>query len=97
MAGRRKQVARGSVNSARFAALLDKLVAVDLDLEPICRIGLEALPVVAAADAIADACDVLRSAIADLRNIIYQVDGLTYLPSEGAPALARVEQDIRRP
>ena len=94
MAGRRKQEARGSVNSARFAALLDKLVAVDLDLEPICRVGLEALPVVAAA-AIADACDVLRSAIADLRNIIHQVDGLAYMPSEGVAALARVEQDVR--
>ena len=68
-----------------------------MDLEPICRVGLEALPVIAATDAIADACDVLRSAIADLRNIIYQVDGLTYLPSDGIPVLARVEQDLRRP
>ena len=97
MTRRREQEAGDSVNSARFAALLNKLVAVDLDLEPICRVGLEALPVIAAADAIAEACDVLRSAIADLRNIIYQVDGLAYLPSEGAPALARVEQDVRRP
>ena len=59
--------------------LLDKLVAVDLDLSPICR-EREERPLVAAGDAIADACDILRSAIADLRNIIHQVDGLTDLP-----------------
>ena len=41
--------------------------------------GSEEGPLVAAGDAIADACDILRSAIADLRNIIHQIDGLTYL------------------
>jgi hypothetical protein len=66
------KVTAGSVNSERLAALLDKLVAVDLDLSPICR-GTEEGPLVAAGDAIADACDILRSAIADLRNIIYQL------------------------
>jgi len=37
-------------------------------------------------DAIADACHVLRSAIADVRNIIHQADGLMDLP-EAVPAL----------
>jgi hypothetical protein len=59
-----------SVNSSRLAALLDKLVAVDLDLAPIFR-GSDEGPLIVAADAIADACDILRSAIADLRKIIH--------------------------
>jgi len=57
---------------------------VDLDLSPICRGSEEGL-LVAAGDAIADACDILRSAIADLRNIIDQIDGLTYLLPAGRP------------
>ncbi len=64
MTGRTKHATEGSINSAGLAALLDKLVAVDLDLSPICR-EREERPLVAAGDAIADACDILRSAIAD--------------------------------
>jgi len=71
---------RGSVKSGRFGALLDKLVAVQMDLEPVCGAGTEREQVVASLHAIADACDVLRSAIADVRNIIYQVNGLTQRP-----------------
>jgi hypothetical protein len=48
-------------------------------------------PLIVAADAIADACDVLRSAIADLRNIIHQVDRLMDLPVvASANAVCRV-------
>jgi hypothetical protein len=72
------KVTVGSVNSARPAALLDKLVAVDLDLKPICKVGEEAPLVVVTADAIAKACDILYSAIADVRNIIHEVEGLPY-------------------
>ena len=36
--------------------------------------------IVASLESIADACDVLRSAIADVRNIIHQADGLMDLP-----------------
>jgi hypothetical protein len=84
MTGRTEHGTEGSINSAGLAALLDKLVAVDLDLSPICR-GSEEGPLVAAGDAIADACDILRSAIADLRNIIHQIDGLTCLLPAGRP------------
>jgi len=82
--------AEDSINSVRLAALLDKLVAVDLDLEPICRIrgDGDSLSLASAHDAIAEACDILRSAIGDLRDIIHKVDGLTYL----LPAIA-VHQD----
>jgi len=67
------------VTSARLGALLDKLVAVDLDLEPLSRANGNAARVVASADDIADACDTLHSAIADLRNFIHQLDGMTNL------------------
>jgi len=77
MEGRMNQGPGGSVNSGRFEALLDKLVAVEMALEPVCGVAKESAQVVASIDAIADACDVLRSAIADVRNIIGQVNGLT--------------------
>jgi hypothetical protein len=80
MEGRMNQEPGGSLNSGRFEALLGKLVAVEMDLEPVCRVAKESAPGVASLDAIADACDVLRSAIADVRNIICQVNGLTERP-----------------
>jgi hypothetical protein len=64
MTGRTKHGTEGSINSAGLAALLDKLVAVDLVLSPICR-GSKEGPLVPAGDPIADACDILRSVIAD--------------------------------
>jgi hypothetical protein len=86
MVGRMNQGPRGSVKSGRFEALLDKLVAVQMDLEPVCGVRAGRAQVVASLDAIADACHVLRSAIADVRNIIFQADGLMDLP-EAVPAL----------
>ena len=85
MLSRISQRPGGSVKSKRFEALLDKLVAVQMDLEPICGVGMERAQVVASLEAIADACHILRSAIADVRNIIHQADGLMELP-EPAPA-----------
>jgi hypothetical protein len=90
MTNRTKYGAEESINSERLAALLDKLVAVDLDLEPICRIRVERVRVsiASAHDVIAGAYDTLRLAIGDLRDIIHRVDGLKYL----LPAIA-VHQD----
>ena len=88
MARRTKQAMAGSDHSARLAALLDKLVAIDLDLKPIRR-GSDEGPLIMAADAIAEACDILRSAIEDLRNIIHEVDGLTHLPGHASPRARR--------
>jgi hypothetical protein len=85
MASRMNQGPRGSVKSGRFEALLEKLVAVQMDLEPVCGVGTERGQVVASLAAVADACSVLRSAIADVRNIIHQADGLMDLP-EAVPA-----------
>ena len=71
--------------STWLEAILDKLVAVQMDLEPVCGVGAERVPVVAARDAIASACAILHSAIADVRSIIHQVDGLTD-PADAASA-----------
>src|ERR1700680_449592 len=86
MESRTNQGPRGSVKSGRFEALLDKLVAVQMDLEPVCGIGNARPGCVASLASIADACHVLRSAIADVRNIIHQADSLMDLP-EAVPAL----------
>jgi hypothetical protein len=80
MARRTNRPAGREINSARLAVVLDKLVAIDFDLEPIARPSGERAPVIASPDAIADACDILRSAIVDLRNIIHEIDGLTQRP-----------------
>ena len=77
MESRVNQRPRGSVTSVRFEALLDKLVAVQWGLEPVCGVSTERAQVVASLGAIAAACHVLRSAIADVRNIICETDGLT--------------------
>jgi hypothetical protein len=77
MASRMNPGPRGSVKSARFEALLDKLVAVQWDLEAVCGVSTARAQVVASLGAIAGACHVLRSAITDVRNIIYEADGLT--------------------
>ena len=80
MANRTDQEGPRSAKAGRFEALLDKLVAVQMDLEPVCGVGKERVQVVASLEAMADACDVLRSAIADVRNIIYEANGLSERP-----------------
>ena len=66
------QGAQGSINLGRLAEVLDKLVAIQLDLDPISRSSGPG----AESDKIANAWEVLHSAIADFREIIRQVDGL---------------------
>lgn len=85
MANRTNHGAWRSVKSGRLEALLDKLVEIQMDLEPICGPGKERAQVVASLESIANACDVLNSAIADVRNIIHQADGLMDL-AEAVPA-----------
>jgi hypothetical protein len=80
MESRMNQAPRGSLKPGRLEALLDKLVAVQMDLEPICGAGAERAQVVASRESIADACEVLRSAIADVRGLIYHVNWLTDEP-----------------
>ena len=65
-----------------------------MDLVPVCEIGRDRAPIVESLEIIAGACEIMHSAIADLRNIIHQVDALTELPETGfavvAPAAAAV-------
>jgi hypothetical protein len=71
-----------SVKSAQFEAILDKLVAVQMDLRPICGLGTASVPIVAVRASIAGACDMLHSAIADIRDIINALMD----PPEAVPA-----------
>jgi hypothetical protein len=50
--------------------VVDKLVAVHMDLEPLCGTTAARLHIVATPQGIAEACDILHAAIADVRNIV---------------------------
>jgi hypothetical protein len=75
---------QGLVKVLGLDALLDKLVAVRLDLEPICGTSEVRGQIVDSRAAIAEAVEVLRTAIADLMNVIVDLearaDGLEVLP-----------------
>ncbi len=77
MPNERGQDAESSVNSARLAAILDNLVAVQLNLKPLCGTTADTARAAATPEGIAEACEILQSAVADLRNIIYEVEGLS--------------------
>lgn len=66
------QGGKRSADSVRLEALLDKLVAAQLDLEPICKMTPDGASGVNS-DVIAQACSALRSAITDLRDIIQRI------------------------
>ena len=80
MESRMSQAPGGSLKPGRLEALLDKLAAVQMDLEPVCGVGTARAQVVASLESIADACEVLCSAIADVRGLIYHVNWLTDEP-----------------
>jgi len=75
------------VKSGRLKALLDKLVAVQMDLEPVCGAGANRPPIPESFDIFVTACDIVYSAIADLRNIIHQVDSTTDPTVTGLPVI----------
>jgi hypothetical protein len=75
MANGQTQGARSSLESVPLESLLDKLVAIQIDLDPFCGTHAEQ-PQIATPEALAGLCEVLTSAIADVRSMIYQVDGL---------------------
>jgi hypothetical protein len=82
------RVAGGSVDCGMLGALLDKLVAMQMDLEPVCGSGRTRAPVMTGPEAIASACEVLYCAIADMQSIIGQLDGLL-LKTPADPAKQR--------
>ena len=73
MENRRIKERRAPGDSARLAALLDKLVAIRMELGPACQAA--DLPH-EISSAITESCNIANSAISDLRHIIGRVDGV---------------------
>jgi hypothetical protein len=67
---------RRARDSKRLEALLDKLVALRMDFEPVGVAGTAASQVLVSLELTTGACEILRSAVADVRNIIHQNDAL---------------------
>lgn len=67
---------------ARLRSLIDKLVAVQLDLKPLCRDGGPRADTSRVQITLAAACEVLQLAIEDVRDIIHKLDAR---PEIGAP------------
>ena len=55
--------------------MIDKLVAVQLDLKPLCD-DTGRIQEATAHTTIVEACDVLQSAIDDLKQVIFSLEGL---------------------
>jgi hypothetical protein len=68
---------------ARLRSLIDKLVAVQLDLKPLCRAGGPRVEAHQVQTTLAAACEVLQLAIDDVREVIHHLDGALEI---GAPA-----------
>jgi hypothetical protein len=71
-----------ATDHARLRALIDKLVAVQLDLKPLCRDGGPRTDAHQVQTTLAVVCDVLQLAIEDLRDVIHHLDGP---PEVGTP------------
>jgi hypothetical protein len=61
----------------RLTTMIDKLVAVQIDLNPLCDDGSKAVRDPKDRATIAEACDVLQSAIDDLKQVIFDLDGFS--------------------
>jgi hypothetical protein len=60
-----------------LTAAIDKVVAVQLDLKPLCSPAESRAPLKAPPETtIAAACDILQSAIHDLRDVIHRLEDL---------------------
>jgi hypothetical protein len=66
----------------RLRSLIDKLVAVQLDLKPLCGDGGPRVEAHQVQTTLVGACKVLQLAIEDVRDIIYHLDAP---PEIGAP------------
>jgi hypothetical protein len=62
--------------------MIDKLVAVQLDLMPLCNDTGNRIQEPTAHTMIVEACDVLQSAIDDLKQVIFSLEGF---PGRGEP------------
>ena len=64
------------VQRRRLATMIDNLVAVQMDLKPLCDDKGCNIPEGNARTAIAEACEVLQSTIDDLKQVIYELEGI---------------------
>jgi hypothetical protein len=63
-----------AVDRRRLTSMIDKLVAVQLDLKPLCDDT--GSKIQEAQITIVEACEVLQSAIDDLKQVIFSLEGL---------------------
>jgi hypothetical protein len=66
-----------------LARILDRLVDVDLQLDPVCGTN-QATLAARASDSVIEARVLLRKTIGDLRNAIHQLDGAKHALVDGA-------------
>jgi hypothetical protein len=65
------------VDHRRLAVMIDKLVAVQLDLKPLCDDAGSKVQETKVQTVIAEACEVLQSAIDDLKQMIFRLEGFS--------------------
>ena len=65
-----------AVDRHRLTSMIDKLVAVQLDLKPLCDDTGNGILKATAHATIVEACEVLQSAIDDLKQVIFNLEGL---------------------
>ena len=65
-----------AVDRRRLTSMIDKLVAVRLDLKPLCDDTGSKIQEATAHITIVEACEVLQSAIDDLKQVIFSLEGL---------------------
>jgi hypothetical protein len=63
-----------SIDRHRLTAMIDKLVAVQIDLKPLCADGGNAIRDPKDRATITEACAVLQSAIDDLKQVIFRLE-----------------------
>jgi hypothetical protein len=76
-----------AVDRHRLTSMIDKLVAVQMDLKPLCGDARSKFHEAKAQAAITEACGVLQSAIDDLKQVIFSLEampGMVESPSSSA-------------
>jgi hypothetical protein len=75
-----------AVDRSRLTSMIDKLVAVQLDLKPLCDDTGSKIQEATARVSIVEACDVLQSAIDDLKQVIFSLEGLAGMAESPSPS-----------
>jgi hypothetical protein len=64
------------IDRGRLSTMIDKLVAVQMDLKPLCEDGGNTITNPRDRATITEACAVLESAIDDLKQVIFNLEGV---------------------